>query len=156
MNESHRAMLRTHGTLVGRILLALLFVVSGVMILINGPEGTAGYYSMMGVPAAGIVVWLVIAIKIGAGAALMLGYRVGLAASALILFTIGATLFGHTDFSPEMMQTNMTALLKNLSIIGGLFYVMAYGAGEGWSLDKSKPAPESSMPDQFSGTPQQL
>jgi uncharacterized membrane protein YphA (DoxX/SURF4 family) len=53
---------------------------------------------------------------------LMVGYRVGVAASALILFTLGTTLIAHMD-------PNDTNLFKNLAIVGGLLYVVAYGKG---------------------------
>lgn len=127
MNYAQRQMLLTTGTTVGRMLMGLLFVFSGVGILMGGTSGTAAYFSSLGLPLAGLLVWVVLAIKIGAGGALMLGYRVGAAAALLILFTLGATLVAHLN--PED-----TGLWKNLAIIGGLLYVMAYGAGAGWKL----------------------
>ncbi len=74
-----------------------------------------------------------LAVKLGGGLALVLGYKVEEAALALILFTLGATYFGHSDWSQPM---NDVATLKNLAIVGGLLYVMAFGAGNGWRLKK--------------------
>tara|TARA_B100000508_G_scaffold88136_1_gene68603 strand:- start:273 stop:569 length:297 start_codon:yes stop_codon:yes gene_type:complete len=81
------------------------------------------FMESMGVPLAGIVVWLVMAAKIGAGGAIILGKRVGLAAAVLIGFTVLATLVAHVSPFDEI------SVLKNLAIIGGLLYLMAYGPG---------------------------
>ncbi len=131
LSSAQRSRLRTHGTLVGRILMGLLFFFSGIGILMMGPENTASFYESLGVPMAGLAVWLVVAVKLGAGGALMAGYRTGLAAAALIVFTVIATLLAHMDLEDPN-------LFKNLAIIGGLLYAMAYGAGEGWSVDSGK------------------
>lgn len=127
MTESQRIMLRTRGTMVGRMLMGLLFLFSGVGILLNGVAGTADYFTLLGLPMAGILVWLVIILKIGAGGALMLGYKVEQAAMALIVFTLMATWIAHMDIED-------VNLFKNLAIVGGLLYVCAYGAGDGWKL----------------------
>jgi putative oxidoreductase len=123
LSAPQRDLVRDKGTKLGRILIGLLFFASGLsMLLMTGPAGTAEYFASLGIPLAGIVVWLVIAVKIVAGLAIILGYRVGLAASSLILFTIGATIAAHRDFADPN-------LLKNLAIVGGLMYLMAYGPG---------------------------
>ena len=127
LQEATRTNLRVYGTLVGRVLMGLLFFFSGVGILMSGPASTATYFASLGIPLAGLVVWLVLAIKIVAGGALMLGYRVGAAAALLILFTAAAILAAHMDMEDP-------GLWKNLAIIGGLLYVIAYGAGDGWKV----------------------
>jgi len=131
MSESQRAMMRKHGTLVGRALLGLLFVVSGWGMLSGmGLSGVTAMVEGLGVPLAGLVAVLILVTKIGGGAALILGYRVGCAAAALFVFTFFTVVLVHIgDEQP-------TQLLKNLSIMGGLLYVIAYGPGEGWKLGK--------------------
>lgn len=118
-------MLQTKGVVLARVLVGLLFVVSGIGI-VTGPEGTAAFYEMLGIPMAGLMVWVAAAVKIVGGGLVIVGKRVGIAAAALIVFTIIATLTAHMDLKDPMQ---LTQALKNLSIIGGLLYVMAYGAG---------------------------
>lgn len=127
LQPAHRDTMRTYGTLLGRALMGLLFVFSGANMFLGGAANTATYFDSMGVPLAALMVWVVITIKVGAGSALILGYRVGLAASLLILFTLGTILVAHMNLSDMN-------LFKNLAIIGGLCYVIAYGPGEGWKL----------------------
>lgn len=131
LKESHRAQLQSTGILVGRSLIGILFLVSGYGMFAGGVDNTAGYFASVGIPMAGIAAWVAIVVKVLGGLALILGYRVGCAAAALILFTLGATYFGHSDWSNEM---NQIAVMKNLAIVGGLLYVMAFGAGQGWKL----------------------
>lgn len=126
MSDSQRKLLQTKGVVLGRVLIGLLFLFSGIG-MATDPAGTAGFFSAVGVPMAGIAVWLAIVVKIGGGGLLIIGKKVGLAAVALILFTLAATVFGHLDFEDPMQ---VTQIFKNLSIIGGLIYVMAFGPGK--------------------------
>ncbi len=133
MSEAQRDMLRTHGTLVGRTLIGLLFLVSGGGMLMGGAEGVAGMIASKGLPLASLIAWVVILTKVLGGAALILGYRVGCAAAALFVFTALTIVLFHNAFADPSQQT---AALKNLSIMGGLLYVMAYGAGKGWRISR--------------------
>jgi putative oxidoreductase len=131
MSDAQREMLRSYGTLLGRILLGLLFFVSGLQTLFGegGVAGLSDTVGGLGLPAAGLLAWIIVLVHILGGAGLILGYRIGLAAGALLVFTALTLVFVHNSFADPM-------LLKNLSIMGGLLYVMAYGAGEGWRLGK--------------------
>jgi putative oxidoreductase len=126
LSEEKRDLVRDKGTKLGRILIGFLFFMSGVGIVMGGPANTAAWFASLGIPAASLMVWLVIVLKLGAGSAIMFGQRVGLASALLIGFTIIATLLAHMDFSDPMQ---LTQALKNLAIIGGLLYLMAYGSG---------------------------
>jgi putative oxidoreductase len=125
-SESHLEIIRTHGSKLGRILMGLLFFVSGLLMLfVQGPDNVAGYFTSIGVPMASILVWVVILLKIVAGGAIVIGKRTTEAAASLIIFTLIATLLAHMD--PETDPTFPTSLLKNLAIVGGLLYLMAFG-----------------------------
>ncbi len=133
LQPKHRDLLQSHGIVVGRSLIGLLFLYTGYGMFMAGPEMIGGYFNSVGVPFPALAYWLVVAVKMLGGLALILGYRVGCAAAALIGFTLLATYFGHSDLSnPD----NHTAIAKNLAIVGGLLYVMAFGAGYGWKLQK--------------------
>lgn len=138
MTEEQRSLLRTYGTLAGRVFLGLLFVFTAVGFILGGTDAVASMIANKGLPFAGLITWIVIVVKILSGAALILGYRVGYAAGALIVFTALTILFFHMDFR------NDVNFFKNLAIIGGLFYVMAYGAGDGWKLGAQR-SPVPSM-----------
>ena len=108
--------------LIGRILLALIFIISGVGKLAN-PAGTVGFMESMGVP--GILVWPTLALEILGGIALVIGFQTRIAAFALAVFSIAAAVIFHHNFADQMQ---MIMFLKNLSIAGGLLLLSASGA----------------------------
>ena len=110
-------------TLVGRILLAHIFLLSGIS-KISGYEATAGWMDAMGVP--GILLPLVIALEIGGGLALIVGWQTRLAATALAGFSVVTALIFHANLADQMQ---MIMFMKNFAIAGGLFYITAFGAG---------------------------
>ncbi len=116
----------------GRVLLAAIFIISGVSKL-GDPAGTAAYIASVGIPAPLAVAWGAIALELLGGAALIAGYRVRIAALALALFSLAAALLFHIDFA-DQMQSIM--FMKNIAIAGGLLQVMAFGAGR-FGIDRS-------------------
>ncbi len=124
--------LMAYGVTVGRMLMGLLFLFSGVGILMNGVDGLSGMIAIKGLPMPMLLAWLVVIWKIGAGGALMLGYRTKDAALALLVFTAVVIPLYHAS----LQDIN---LFKNLAIIGGLLYVYVYGPGDGWKLKVGEP-----------------
>lgn len=117
--------MRSYVPLVARALLGLIFVMSGFS-KITGFESTQQYMASHGIPFTAVALVGAIAIEILGGLSIILGLWARAGAAALILFLIPATLIFHTDFS---QQTQMIMFLKNLSIMGGLLLVMAFGSG---------------------------
>ena len=113
---------------VGRLLIALIFFISGIN-KISGYEGTQGYMEAMGVP--GGLLPLVIVTEIVLGLAVIVGYRTRLAAFGLAGFTLLSGVLFHANFDDQMQ---MIMFMKNLAITGGFLFLVAHGAGA-WSLD---------------------
>jgi putative oxidoreductase len=115
-----------YSMLVGRILIAAIFIMSGIG-KIADPQGTQQYMQAMGMTWATTLFYVgAIVIELGGGLSLLLGYWTRAGAIALILFMIPTTLLFHTNFAD---QNQMIHFLKNLAMFGGLFYVAAHGAG---------------------------
>lgn len=109
--------------LVGRILLAHIFLLAGIN-KITGYSGTQGYMEGMGVP--GMLLPLVILLEIGGALALIVGWQTRWAAYALALFSIVAALIFHSNLSE---QIQMILFMKNWALAGGLLVLAANGAG---------------------------
>ena len=120
--------LRDSVQLAGRILLALLFLMSGIG-KIAGYEASVGYMHAMGVPGALLPVTIVL--EIAGAAAIMAGWKTRIAACLLAGFTLVAAVIFHSKFGE---QSEMVMFLKNVAIVGGFLMLMARGAGR-YSLD---------------------
>lgn len=122
-------------TLVGRILLAAIFVSSGFQ-KIGGFAGTAGYIASKGLPLPEVGAAIAIAVEIVAGIALIVGFKARWAALALAIFTLATALLFHNYWTlpADKQFVDMLMFWKNLAITGGLLIVFAFGAG-GWSFD---------------------
>lgn len=122
--------------LFGRIFLALIFVISGFGKVMDF-GGTLQYMETYGVPMAGFLLVCAILFEIIGGVLLAIGFQARLAAWALIVFSILATLFFHDFWTLDGAERAMqqTQFLKNLSMIGGLLLVVGLGPGA-YSLDR--------------------
>ena len=122
--------------LVGRILLAFLFLKSGWG-KIGGFEQTAAMMASKGVPMAQIALVVTILIELGAGILLVVGYKARWAALAIAAWLIPVTLMFHAYWNVPadqvMNQTNN--FFKNVAIFGGMLMVFAFGPGR-YSIDK--------------------
>lgn len=117
--------------LVGRVMLALIFILAGVG-KIQDPAGTVGYMQAMGVP--GILLWPTIALEILGGLAIVVGFQTRIAAFALAIFSIAAAVIFHRNFADQMQ---MILFLKNIAMAGGLL-LLAVGGLTAYSLDAKK------------------
>ena len=129
---------KTYGPLAGRILLAILFVVSGFN-KITGFENTVGYIASKGLPLPQLGAVIAIVVELSTGILLIIGWQARWAATVLFLFLIPTTFIFHNFWSAEAAQRPMQTIqfMKNLCIMGGVLYIMAFGAGP-FSLDNRK------------------
>ena len=123
--------------LVGRILLAVIFITSGID-KITGYDGTAAYMAAKGMPMVGVLLPLTILTEVGGGILLAIGYQARWAALALAGFTLLAGFIFHNFWAVEAAQKmgQQINFMKNVAITGGLLVVFAFGAGR-YSVDKS-------------------
>jgi putative oxidoreductase len=126
--------------LIGRILLAVLFVPAGFG-KIAGFAGTVGYATAMGMPLPQVGVAVALVVELVGGLALLLGYQTRYAALALAFFTLVASYFFHGYWALPGDQQMMQQLLffKNIAVVGGLLGFAAFGAGA-FSLDARRQA----------------
>ncbi|MCX7170330.1 MAG: DoxX family protein [Proteobacteria bacterium] len=126
MNDSYKA----YVSVVGRVLLALMFILSGFGKLTD-IQGTAGFIASGGLPAPTVLAVVVGVFELLGGLALVLGYQVRWAGLALALFTLAASVVFHAYWSAPAAQQFVTQLLfmKNISVAGGMLLVSALGAG---------------------------
>lgn len=114
----------------GRLLLAIVFILSGIG-KITAPEATQGFIASVGLPFPLLSYLVAVVVELGGGIMLVLGFQTRLVSLALAAFTFATAIVFHSDFAD---QNQMIHFMKNISIIGGLLQVTAFGAGS-LSLD---------------------
>ncbi|HRH89655.1 MAG TPA: DoxX family protein [Rubrivivax sp.] len=121
---------KTPLVVVGRVLLALMFILAGFSKLGN-IGGTAAYIASGGLPLATVLAVAVGLLELLGGLAIAIGWQARWAALALGLFTLAAAVLFHAFWSLPADKAFVQQLLfmKNLSVAGGLFIVAALGAG---------------------------
>ena len=122
--------LNRYGPLVGRLLIAFIFVYSGFG-KVTGFDGTVGYIAI-----AAIIV------ELGGGLLLIAGWKTRWAAAAMLIFTGMAALLFHNFWAvpADQAQNQMIHFMKNISIMGGLLFVVVHGSGSISVRDDSRAA----------------
>ena len=118
---------------VGRVLLIVLFLVSG-MAKVSDYSATLHYMADRGVP--GYLLPPAIALELLGALCIVFGWKVRLTAVLLAGYTLLAGLLFHLNFTS---QIEFVLLLKDVSIAGGFLLLAANGAGL-YSIDAREPA----------------
>ena len=119
--------------LAGRILLALIFLQSGIEKFVYY-SGTLGYMTKAGLPFPQVLLVASGIIETACALALIVGWKTRLAAIGLVIWMIPVTLLFH---NPAGGQEAMIHFMKNVAITGGLLVLFASGPGV-WSLGRSR------------------
>jgi putative oxidoreductase len=125
--------IQTFSAPLGRVLLSLIFLISGVG-KISGYAGTQAYMESVGVPGA--LLPAVIAFEVLGGLAIVLGWQTRLVAFLLAGFCLLSAVLFHGNVGDQGQQIQF---LKNLGLAGGFLVLVAHGAGA-WSIDNRKAA----------------
>ncbi len=119
---------RDYAALVARILLSIIFITSGFG-KITGFEGTVGYIASKGLPVPQLLAAAAAVIELGGGLLLLIGYKARWAALAIFLFLIPTTLLFHNYWATPGDQGQYINFMKNVTIMGGMLMVWAFGPG---------------------------
>ncbi len=117
-------------SLIGRILLVLIFLQSGIG-KIGNFEGTAKYMASHGMSFPTFFLIGAIFFELVGSITVIIGYFTRFGALLLIIFLIPTTLIFHTNFADRIQ---MIMFMKNVSMLGGCFVLLGIGAGR-FSLD---------------------
>jgi putative oxidoreductase len=122
--------LNRFGPLAGRLLIASIFVFSGFG-KITGFEGTVGYIASKGLPLPQLAAIGAIIVELGGGILLIVGWKARWAAAAMLVFTAAAAVIFHNFWAVpvDQAQNQMIHFMKNISMMGGLLYVVVHGSG---------------------------
>jgi putative oxidoreductase len=129
--NSITSVINTLSAPVGRLLISLMFLMSGLN-KIGNYSNTSGWMESMGVSSSFLP--LVITLEILAAVAIIIGWKTKIAAFLLAGFCIISGLIFHSDFSNQL-ETIM--FMKNIAIAGGFLFLVVNGPGN-FSIDNIK------------------
>jgi putative oxidoreductase len=145
--------LRGIGTVLGRVMLALIFLMSAIGNKIPNFNDVAGYMASEGVPFPQVMLVGAIVFLIGGSLSIILGFKARLGAGLLLVFLVLATYFFHdfwtwpenamwvlslnSDVQMPVQQIEMISFMKNMALMGAMLFIMSNGSGP-WSLDNKR------------------
>jgi putative oxidoreductase len=117
--------------LIGRILMSVIFILSGIMKLMDW-HMMAGMMASKGFPIPSAMLAGAVIVEILGGLCLLFGFKVRIAAFIMFLYLVPTTLMFHNfwAFQGAARMDNQAHFLKNLAIMGGLLMLAAYGPGK--------------------------
>jgi putative oxidoreductase len=137
-------------TLIGRMSVATVFLMSAVGNKIPNFNDVAGYMASEGVPAPKLMLAGAIVFLIAGSLSLILGFKARIGATLLLVFLVLATYFFHDFWSQPadamwvlssnsevkmpVQQIEMISFMKNLALMGTMLFIIANGSGP-MSLD---------------------
>ena len=122
--------LESFGMLLGRILIASYFLVSGVT-KVSSFESSLLLYQQQGVPYAALVLYLSTILLIFGSVFVLLGYRTRVGALFLITALLPITFVFHNfwEYQDDDLIFQAAFFFKDIAIVGGLLYVLSRGGG---------------------------
>jgi putative oxidoreductase len=135
-------------SLVARLMIAAIFLLSAVAGKIMNFNGTVEKMATEGVPSPSILLGGAIAFLILGGLSIILGFWGRFGAFLLLVFLAAATYYFHdfwklpADTPPATMQMEVISFMKNVALMGGMLFLVANGTGP-WSLDNRRRSPDT-------------
>ena len=123
------SLIETFSAPIGRMLISLIFVMSGLN-KIGNYANTAGWMDAMGVP--GGLLPIVIVLEVLGGLAVIVGWQTRIVSFLLAGFCLLSAVIFHNNLGD---QNEMIHFMKNIAMAGGFLFLTAHGAGN-FSLDK--------------------
>jgi putative oxidoreductase len=124
-------------TVIGRILLSTIFLMSAVGNKIPNFNQVAGYMASEGVPAAKLLLAGAVVFLLVGSLSVIVGYNARIGATLLLIFLVLATYFFHDFWTFEdatEKQQQMIQFMKNMALMGAMLFIIANGSGP-MSLD---------------------
>jgi len=123
---------------IGRCFMAVMFLLSGFGKVV-APAAAIAWITSTGLPMPSVAYVASIIIELGGGLLLVLGWQIRVLGGVLSIFAIATAFIFHRNIAD---QNQLFHFLKNVAVMGGLFQLMAFGAGN-FSLDARRASKNS-------------
>ncbi len=132
-------MLQGVGSLLGRVMLVTIFLMSAIGNKIPNFSGVAGYMASEGVPLPKLMLAGAIVFLIAGSLSIIAGWQARIGAGLLLVFLVLATYFFHDFWTFEGQEQQMQTIqfMKNLGLMGAMVFLISNGSGT-MSLESRK------------------
>lgn len=122
--------------LIGRILLVVLFLISGFPKM-TGFSGTVQYMASLHIPIPMLSAVIAVLMEVFASILIVIGFFTRPIAIIFALYTLGSAFLGHAYWNMvgDAVEPNLINFYKNVSIVGGFMLLAIVGPGS-WSMDR--------------------
>lgn len=122
---------RNCGALMGRFLIGIVYIVSGIG-LVGSFTGVTAMMSVRGIPFPVLALCLTIAVWLVGGACIILGWQFRSAASALFVLSVPVVLGIHWPWSASASARpdELNHFMQGLAMLGGLAHLAVFGPGK--------------------------
>src|SRR5580700_6341822 len=117
-------------TLLGRVLMSLLFILGGWGKLM-GPAAAQAMLAKNNLPMVEAAWLLAVVVELGGGLAILFGLFTRPVAFVCAIWCVATALIAHTNLADRLQEIQF---FKNMGLTGGFLYITVFGAGA-WSLD---------------------
>jgi putative oxidoreductase len=138
--------LRGPFTVLSRLLLATIFLMSAVGNKIPHFSDVARIMESVGIPAPQFMLAGAIVFLLAGSLSVIVGYKARLGAALLLTFLVLASYWFHPFWKLEgqVQQEQMIHFMKNLSMMGAMLFIVTNGSGpmslDSWLTKRSNPA----------------
>lgn len=120
---------------IGRILIALIFILAGIGQL-GATTAMVANMSKHGIPYADNLAWDAIVLELGGGFLLIVGFLTRVVAAAFCVYTLALAFIFHAYWTMTGAEAHAQHgdFFQHLAMAGGMLFVVAFGAGP-YSID---------------------
>jgi putative oxidoreductase len=120
-------------TVLGRVLLSAIFLMSAVANKIPHFHDVAALMEKVGIPAPQLMLVGAIVFVLVGSISVILGFKAQFGAALMLIFLVLASYYFHnfwaTGLSPEEQQNQMAHFMKNVGLMGAMLLIIANGPG---------------------------
>lgn len=123
-----------YGLAILRIVLGIAFLVHGWSKLSGGVDGVAGFFGTLGIPAPGLIAWVVTIVELVGGALLIVGFLTQYAGILLALNMLGAIIYAYLGQGRPFIDNGAITWEKEAVFAAAALCLVLAGPGA-WSVD---------------------
>jgi putative oxidoreductase len=124
-----------YGLAILRIVLGIAMLVHGWSKLSGGVDNVAGFFGgMLGIPAPGLMAWVVTIVELGGGILLVVGFLTQIAGLLIALDMLGAILFAYLLRGAPFIENGAVSWEKEAVFAAAALCLALSGPGA-WSVD---------------------